>query len=280
MEPILNVARHLKENAESLAGTIVDDIVPTFPQAVSKQEIEQAKVVYSEFLEFLGLSLLSEEANVHTELLDWSKKNGELQASLGQPISKVIVRYPSTRSIFIDHLTAVSMAYQLPVLEMINLTKRFNYLLDISLNETILAFERLSEEKFNASRRQINELSAPIVSVQEGVGVLPLIGLIDHERAHYLLENVVPRISALDIEMLIVDFSGILIIDSQVADQLIKISSVLKLLGIHVASTGIRPAIAQAMIHEGVNLSAIRSYATVKQALEDINKNENSCLLG
>lgn len=272
MEPILNVARHLRENAKSLSSTIVDDIVPTFPQAVSEREIEQAKIVYSEFMEFLGMSLLNPKENVHTELVEWSKQNGELQAALGQPISKVIARYPSTRSIFIDHLTAISMAYQLPALEMMNLNKRFNYLLDISLNETVFAFERLTEEKLRANRRQINELSAPIVSIQEGIGVLPLIGLIDGERAQYLMEHIVPKIPSLNIEMLIVDFSGILIIDNQVADQLIKISSMLKLLGINVVSTGIRPRIAQAMIREGVNLSTIRSYATVKQALEDINK--------
>lgn len=274
MESILNVAKHLTENAQSLSNTIVDDIVPTFPHSVSQREVDQAKIVYTEFLEFLGASLLNAEEHVHTELVKWSKKNGELQAALGQPISTVIVRYPSTRSIFIDHLTAVSMAYRLPALEMINLIKRFNYLLDISLNEAIFAFERLTEEKLTANRRQINELSAPIVSIQEGIGVLPLIGLIDRERAQYLMEHIVPKIPSLNIDTLIVDFSGILMIDNQVADQLLKISSMLKLLGIAIASTGIHPQIAQAMIHEGVNLSTIRSYATVRQALEDMNKSK------
>ncbi|UJF27194.1 STAS domain-containing protein [Planococcus sp. 107-1] len=142
------------------------------------------------------------------------------------------------------------------------------------MNEAIFAFERLTEEKLTANRRQINELSAPIVSIQEGIGVLPLIGLIDRERAQYLMEHIVPKIPSLNIDTLIVDFSGILMIDNQVADQLLKISSMLKLLGIAIASTGIRPQIAQAMIHEGVNLSTIRSYATVRQALEDMNKSK------
>ena len=272
MDPILNVAEHLRANAESLASTIVDDVVPTFPQAVPDEEAAQAKKVYTVFLQFLGASLLSDEDDIHQELVEWSKRNGELQAANGQPISNIIVRYPSTRSIFIDHLTAVSMAYQLPVLEMVKLNKRFNYLLDISLNETIFAFERLTNEKINDSRRRINELSAPIVSIQKGIGILPLIGLIDAERANYLLENTVPKIPSLDIECLIVDFSGILIIDNHIADQLIKVSSMLTLLGISIISTGIRPAIALAMVNEGVNLSSIKSYATVKQALEDINR--------
>ncbi|WP_334314220.1 STAS domain-containing protein [Aneurinibacillus sp. Ricciae_BoGa-3] len=65
-----------------------------------------------------------------------------------------------------------------------------------------------------------NELSAPIVPVRDGVAVLPLIGTIDTNRAKFILEKVVPRVSELNIHCLIVDFSGIHIIDTAVAGRL------------------------------------------------------------
>lgn len=272
MEPITAVAKHLKENALSLANKIVDDIHPRFEHKASIAEIDQAKKVYTEFLEFLGSSIVSGEESIHMELLEWSRKNGEVQAGQQMPISSVLTRYPSTRSVFIDHLTAISMAYELPVMELVNLNKRFNYLLDISLNETVFAFERSSDQIIQESQNRINEVSAPIVAVQEGIAVLPLIGLIDAERAQYLLEQAVPKLPSYEIECLITDFSGILNIDNQAAELLMKIYATVKLLGINVITTGIRPDIAQTVVNKGIKFSNVKSYATVRQALESINK--------
>lgn len=272
MSPITAVAHHLRENAQSLSSKIVDDIVQSFQVHLPDYEVEQAKLVYTEFLGFLGDSIVSNEDNGHhKELIEWSKKNGEFQASQHLPISSILERYPSTRSIFTDYLTEIAEDYNLPLKGLAGLIKQFNYLLDLSLNETVYAFERSAESIIRESRKRINELSAPIVAVQEGIAILPLIGLIDVDRVEHLLRNVVPQVAQLQVESLILDFSGILIIDREIARHLMSIHQVLQLLGVSVIATGIRPAIAQAVVQEGVDFSAWSSFATVRQALEKIN---------
>jgi rsbT co-antagonist protein RsbR len=116
-------------------------------------------------------------------------------------------------------------------------------------------------------KREINEVSAPIVPVLDGIFVLPLIGSIDLDRAKQLLDVLPSKIQNLNVECLIIDFSGIYNFDEIVIDYLMKISGVIELLGIHCIITGIRPELAQNAIHLGVDLSNRLSMATVQQAL-------------
>lgn len=73
--------------------------------------------------------------------------------------------------------------------------QRVNSILDLSLNETVLPFEKMNEEAMNDSKRQITELSAPIVPSKERIVVFPFIGSIDEKRAAFIREKVVPQIS-------------------------------------------------------------------------------------
>ncbi|PLR85681.1 hypothetical protein CVD23_08285 [Bacillus sp. V33-4] len=77
-------------------------------------------------------------------------------------------------------------------------------------------------------------------------------------------------ISELNIDYLIVDFSGILKIDAEIAEYLYQIENVLRLLGIHTIVTGLRPKLAQTVVIAGIDMSSIQTFATVKQALESI----------
>ncbi|OMP66866.1 STAS domain-containing protein [Domibacillus epiphyticus] len=270
MNSIETVAAYLIENAESLAGQIVDDILSKFQFDVPKGEIEQAVTVYTEFIEYLGEAITSEDEKVPKGLLEWSKKNGEREASLMGRISSVIERYPETRLVFIKRMTAVTMEHGLATGEVAMVNRRANYMLDISITETVRAFERYTANIIKERQREINELSAPIVPIQDGIAVLPLIGSIDSDRADHLLNHVVPRISELKIECLIMDFSGIVTIDTEVASHLFAIHDILGLLGINIIATGIRPDLASRVVREGIDFSTVQTFATVKQAIENM----------
>ncbi|PLT32898.1 STAS domain-containing protein [Bacillus sp. V5-8f] len=142
--------------------------------------------------------------------------------------------------------------------------------LDISLTETILAYEEYTDKIIKNRRTEANELSAPVVPIQDGMAVLPLIGSFDHDRAEHLVNKVVPKISELGVECLIIDFFGIVTIDSEVANHIFNVYKVLRLLGIQVIATGIRPDLATKVIGGGMDFSSIRTFANVKQAIESI----------
>ena len=91
----------------------------------------------------------------------------------------------------------------------------------------------------------INELSAPIMPITDGIGILPLVGEIDTHRARTILESVLEQCSALKLSYLFLDISGVPIVDTMVAYQIFKVIDSTKLLGIETIISGIRPEIAQ-----------------------------------
>ncbi|MFT9848817.1 STAS domain-containing protein [Aneurinibacillus sp. REN35] len=270
MSSISKVTNYLIEHAQSLAVEIVEGVLDRMNLHIPEWEKEQAITMYVEFLAFLGKTAACEEEEIPDDLIAWSKKNGEREASSGGRISDIIVRYPSTRIVFAERVTRLSVEYGLSVEETVSIIKRINFMLDISANETVFAFERLRYKIMKETQREMAELSAPIVPIEETIAVLPLVGSIDSYRATYILEKVVPKITELKIEHLIVDFSGIPTIDTAIAHYLFKIETVLRILGIHTIVTGIRPEIAQTVVSGGIDLSSIKTYANVKQALESM----------
>ncbi|PLR77361.1 anti-anti-sigma factor [Bacillus sp. V3-13] len=270
MNSISTVAKYLTENANSLAIEIVDEILDKFEFTVPEEEIKQAIVVYKEFIGFLGQALISTEMKVPDGLIEWSKRNGEREAALMGRISSIIGRYPDTRLVFSERINKIILSFGLSAEDVIFVNKRLNLMLDISITETIIAFERLTDNILKTRQGQINELSAPIVPIQEGVAVLPLIGSVDFERAEHLLNKVVPKIPQLRVECLIIDFSGIVTIDAEVAGHIFNIYDVLRLLGINVIMTGIRPELATKVVHRGIDFSSFTTYSNVMQAIESI----------
>ncbi|GAB6257015.1 STAS domain-containing protein [Peribacillus sp. NPDC055009] len=267
---VLNVSNHLTDNAESLAEEIVEGVLHSMELDIPLWEKEQAIKMYMEFINFLGESLLVMDEGVPQTLIEWSNKNAAGQVSPEGAISEIIVRYPPTRDIFTDIITKISLEFQLSLKDHSFIIKRINNMLDISLNETIFAFERLSDEYKEKTQRELDELSAPIVMIKDGIAVLPLIGIIDSYRANYIMEKVVPKISELRLNYVIVDFSGILKIDTDIARHLHQIGRMLDLLGIQTLTTGLRPELAKTVVKSGINMSEITSFANVKQALESI----------
>ncbi|SFB04541.1 MULTISPECIES: STAS domain-containing protein [unclassified Bacillus (in: firmicutes)] len=271
MTSFFNISQFLSENAKSLAVEIVEGVLCKMNLNIPNWEKEQAINMYIELLGFLGESLHKGEEGIPQELIAWSKSNGEREASSGGKISEIVVRYPPTREIFSDLITRISTDYGLAVEDHATMTKKVNAILDVSINETVFAFERLADKIEAERQKEFAKLSAPVVPIKDGIAVLPLIGAIDSFRANHILENVVPELSELKLRYLIIDFSGILNIDFEVAHYFVQIQGVLQLIGIETLVTGIRPELAQTVVNAGMDkMATINSYAHVKQALESI----------
>lgn len=142
------------------------------------------------------------------------------------------------------------------------------YIFDDALRKTTKNFNLENQKLLDANEQEIMELAAPIVPIKRGVGVMPLIGEFTDSRATYLSTEVIPKVVALDIEQLVIDFSGIHHFDTNVAQQIFQIRDVLQLLGIRPVLTGIRPVIAHTAVSLGINLSDMQTYGTVKEFLE------------
>jgi rsbT co-antagonist protein RsbR len=268
MKSFFLVAQYLIKNVDTLALEIAEDFVHRMKLEIPKEQMEQGIVAYTEFIGLFAESLTLKEEVMPEGFTNWIKKNGEREVSLAKKVSDVLALYPMVRIIYTEHITNISINHGLSAKEVASIIKRLNHMIDISIKETIQEFERLKEIIIKEAQGEINELSAPIVPVRNGVAVLPLIGTIDTNRAKFLLEKVVPKVAELKIHCLIMDFSGIVMIDTAVANHIFKIHHVLRLLGININVTGIRPELAQTIVNGGIDLTSITTYATVQQAIE------------
>lgn len=264
-------AEYITNHLEPLAIEVVESVVQRNELDIPEWEKEPAIAMYVELLGFFADSLTVDEADcVPKSLIEWSKKNAEMQVSTGGRISEIVVRYPPTREVFNEIFTRISVELGLSVESHAFILKRINVILDVSLNETFFAFERLTDELQAETHKELIKLSAPIVPIRSDLVVLPLVGYIDSYRINHILENVIPRIAEMNVDHVITDFSGVLTIDAHIAEYLQQIGGTLRLMGIHVVVAGLRPDLVQTIVHSGIDLKATESFANVKQALESI----------
>ena len=271
MTSLRNISEYLHNNAEHLAIEIVDGVINNMQLEIPTEEKQQAINMYIKFMGFLGEFIKTGAEGVPQNLIEWSKMNAERQVSYAEKISNIIVRYPPTRDILTDIITRLSIEYELSILENVNLIKQINRMLDVSVSETVLAFEHLTDEYQKETQQELAKVSAPIVPVKDGVVILPLVGNIDSYRATYIMENVLPKIADLEINDVIVDFSGVLAIDRENAYYLHQIGTMLRLMGLNIIATGIRPDLAKVAVNVGINLSETKTFSNVKFALESID---------
>ena len=122
---------------------------------------------------------------------------------------------------------------------------------------TFDSFQKSREEVILRQQREITELSTPVVKLWEGVLALPVIGTLDSERTQVVMENLLQHIVEEGAEIAIIDITGVPTVDTLTAQHLLKTVSAARLMGADCIISGIRPQIAQTIVHLGVDLNVI-----------------------
>ena len=141
----------------------------------------------------------------------------------------------------------------------------------INLDKMIVVdtFARLSAETIALQQKSLLELSTPAIRVWDEVLLMPLIGVIDAERAMQITESLLGAIVETESRVAILDVTGVPIIDSHVAQSLMSTMSACNMLGAEVIITGISPDSAQAMTRAGIDLSGIRARGTLQAGVQE-----------
>jgi rsbT co-antagonist protein RsbR len=125
----------------------------------------------------------------------------------------------------------------------------------------------LQEEVIAAQRLALRELSTPLIPISDEVVVMPLIGAIDSTRVQQIMETLLEGITAHQADVAILDITGVQVVDTQVADALLRTALAVKLLGAQVVLTGISPVMAQTLIHLGADLSMIVTRSNLQEGI-------------
>jgi rsbT co-antagonist protein RsbR len=169
--------------------------------------------------------------------------------SLKQPVfTRLRARLESAPDVLVEALWAVTVA------------------LDKLALHTTEVFQKSREETIRRQQQELLELSTPVVELWTGILALPLIGTLDSARTQIVMENLLQAIVRSGAAIAIIDITGVPTVDTLVAQHLLKTVAAARLMGADCIISGIRPQIAQTVVHLGVDLSEVHTKATLADA--------------
>lgn len=140
-------------------------------------------------------------------------------------------------------------------------------LLDALGMHTIRTFQKSRESVIKRQQEELLELSTPVVKLWEGVLALPMIGTLDSQRTQVVMESLLQRIVDTGAEIAIIDITGVPTVDTLVAQHLLKTVTAIRLMGADCIISGVRPQIAQTIVHLGLDLQGVVTKANLADAL-------------
>ena len=161
----------------------------------------------------------------------------------------------------------VQQGYKDSPLELASETWTLSELLDMLGLHTVKAFQKSREEVIARQQEEMLELSTPVVKLWDGVLALPMIGTLDSQRTQLVMESLLQRIVETGSEIAIIDITGVPTVDTLVAQHLLKTVTAIRLMGADAIISGVRPQIAQTIVHLGLDLQGIVTKANLADAL-------------
>ncbi len=164
-------------------------------------------------------------------------------------------------------LPLLAEAYRSDVKGLAEQTFALNRLVDTLALNTFESLQRRREETITRQSREILEIATPVVRLWEGVLLAPLIGTLDSSRTQRVLESLLQAIVQNASSVVIIDITGVPALDTKTSQHLIETASAVRLLGAQMIVTGMRPAIAQTLVHLGVDMADITTRSSLAAGL-------------
>lgn len=140
-------------------------------------------------------------------------------------------------------------------------------LVDKMAQHTVTCYQSTREDIIRRQQQELLELSTPVIKLWDGVLAVPMIGTLDSSRTQLVMEALLQRIVDTGSELAIIDITGVPTVDTLVAQYLLKTVTAIRLMGAEAIISGIRPQIAQTIVHLGIDLQGITTKASLADAL-------------
>lgn len=266
------IGEKIVKNEEILANRISQLIDSDYSSSLSRAGApDQELLAYrAELVRYFGLALYEEKEMIQEHVIRWGRKAAKFAIKYQVSLSNALRAVSFYRTILWDVFTDELAEKQFAAITMLDVSKIIDPLIDKVLQVMSEVYEKRNTELMNIAYSAVEELSVPVVVVTKGIAVIPLIGTIDTNRAQLIMETALNEGSRLQLDSLILDVSGVPIIDTMVADQLYKIITALKLSGIEPLITGIRPELAQTIVNIGLHFNEVTTQSSLENALKQL----------
>ncbi|MGN1401911.1 MAG: RsbT co-antagonist protein RsbRA [Bacillus sp. (in: firmicutes)] len=256
------VFAYIKENRSKILNEWVDrmknDSDDRLIRIVSDQMFMETS---NQFIDLIVSNVKESHEDFTVKLNDFAEK----VVRLGWPLSFVITGLKVFNLIVFE-----SMAEEGIINEKnhISLMRDFeNWSIPMN-TEVINMYTSTWERTVSLQKIALQELSAPLIPVLEGITIMPLVGTIDTERAKQIMENLLTGVVKHRSEVVLIDITGVPLVDTMVAHHIIQASEAVRLVGATCMLCGIRPEIAQTIVNLGINLNEIITKNTLKRGFE------------
>jgi len=147
-------------------------------------------------------------------------------------------------------------------------TRAFTKLLMLDTYVTSDQIAQFAKRRVTESGKAMLAMSTPVTSIWDGILLLPLVGVVDSQRTQDIMEKTLSRIAESRARVFVMDISGVVTVDTQVANNFIRITQATKLMGCDCIISGISPSVARTLVELGANVGEVRTTATLRDALQ------------
>ncbi|MDQ0233605.1 STAS domain-containing protein [Metabacillus malikii] len=227
----------------------------------SEKEIstEEITTTCNEYMKIVEIHLLKTEEDITNKIHEFSQRIVQRGWSL---------KNISTALMELNRILFEMISFVEDLEDRANLVQSFDKWL-ISLSSEVLNQYATSWERVvTLQRLALQELSAPLIPVFDNITVLPLIGVIDTERAKRMMENLLFGVVKHRAEVVLIDITGVPIVDTMVAHHIIQAADAVRLVGAKCLIVGIRPEIAQTIVNLGIDLSQVLTKNSLQKGIE------------
>ncbi|PAE23552.1 STAS domain-containing protein [Bacillus sp. 7894-2] len=238
------------------------------PERARKVEEQNTK-----YFRTVAKSLLQTEEEMKETIANWTKQTSADRVKSRTSLVEVQRNLSIFRKVYWMHIKRFAETADLNIKteDIFHWQEVIDYTLDYVMETFTENFMDILLSRLSAQSILIKELSTPVIPLSSEVGLLPIIGDIDTERAKFIMESTLQQSVKLGITHLIIDLSGVIMVDTMVAHQIFKVISSLKLIGIQSTLLGIRPEVAQTAIQLGIDFKEITTENSLGKVFRKLN---------
>ncbi|WP_456276983.1 RsbT co-antagonist protein RsbRA [Bacillus sp. AK128] len=251
----------IRENQEEIVVKWLEEIKTLGNEKSLRVVSDQLFINTSrEFIDLIITNIEHTKEQLSVSLNDFSERI----IKLGWPLSYITEGLQQFRKVIQVwlHEREMDAAGQLRIMSEVN-----NWI-DPIINHMVNHYSGSWEHTVTMQKMALQELSAPLIPVFENITIMPLIGTIDTDRARKIMENLLQGVVKHRSEVVLIDITGVPVVDTMVAHHIIQAAEAVRLVGTKCLIVGIRPEIAQTIINLGIDLSHIITKNSLKNGLE------------
>jgi len=258
----------LQKCGETLGEGTIDRVVDKFYEWLPEQP--EFKVFFSSQDTVDRVKRLQKEywagffsGVVDQKYVDYRIRIGEIHAQRDLPSLIYFAAVLRFQLLFLEELQASLGKERLQ-----SATRAFTKLLILDTYVISDQIAQFAKRRVAESGKAMLEMSTPVTSIWEGVLLLPLVGIVDSQRTQDIMEKVLSRISESQARVFVMDISGVVTVDTGVANNFIRITQATRLMGCESIISGISPNVARTLVELGANVGEVRTTATLRDALQ------------